>query len=378
MDFNYLFSSLISIAAMLLLFYMVSLNNALSRRVKLFFRLAAIVIAVIVTSEIGTVLWEKADPSYRTLHILANMIGFGLTPILPMLIGFALSPGRVRRLFLCWIPAAVNLIFALLSPWFNLIFSVDALNQYSRGSWFFVFVIAYVAGMLFQLWETLSVSKINQNQNRIALSLLFLFVLLGTAIQVFAPQYRITWLCVSFGVVLYYAHYCEMSQQLDVLTSLLNRRAYETKLNQVDGSQNTTILYFDVDNFKNINDDYGHSYGDFCLETTAACILAAFSKIGLCYRIGGDEFCVISRHTNKEPILAAKQDFLRRINRARHQDPRLPMVSVGSGIYLRGIGSVRDAARSADLQMYHFKEQRKTKDPDQCMMDMSTEPSQEK
>ncbi|MEA4964247.1 MAG: GGDEF domain-containing protein [Oscillospiraceae bacterium] len=361
--------SAVNIAAMLLLICMILRNSVLPQSDRQYFLLSYSAIATVIAAELATVLLENSAPAYRVLYIAANLVGFLLSPAIPVLIGRAIGPSQRRTTILCWIPTAVNLIFTILSLWFGLIFSVDAANSYHRGGYYWVFVLSFLSSLLFLFWETLTEARFRQSQNRLVWILMFLFVTLGTIVQVLSPEIHVSWLCISFAAALYYAHYCEMSQQLDALTSLLNRCAYETQLDHADGTQNITILYFDVDNFKQINDDYGHAIGDDCLVTIASCILGAFSKVGFCYRIGGDEFCVISHVTEKVDIRAAQQDFLRRIHSARRQDPRVPMVSVGCGIYLRGIGSVRDAVQSADRQMYHFKQRRKSMDPDQCSME---------
>ena len=60
------------------------------------------------------------------------------------------------------------------------------------------------------------------------------------------------------------------------------------------------LIVFDLDNFKYINDTYGHQAGDQCLKVIAECLKKAYSRYGNCYRIGGDEFCVLFREPKKE------------------------------------------------------------------------------
>ena len=57
---------------------------------------------------------------------------------------------------------------------------------------------------------------------------------------------------------------------------------------------------FDVDNFKQINDHYGHVQGDVCLAEIAECIKKVYANDGYCYRTGGDEFCVLLKNSEKE------------------------------------------------------------------------------
>lgn len=162
-----------------------------------------------------------------------------------------------------------------------------------RGDFFGIFLAVYFAGTLYFLAMTLRVAARYQNKSRTSIYLIAAFLLLGTMVQVAFPQVHVTWLCVSLLSILYFTYYNGMWQQLDELTGLLNQKSY---LNQTASlSQDGTLVVFDIDDFKHINDNYGHLLGDKCLEEVAACIKKAYSKDGFCYRIGGDEFCVLLR-----------------------------------------------------------------------------------
>ena len=213
--------------------------------------------------------------------------------------------------------------------------------------------------MVYLFLETLIATNHYQNKNRSVLFVLFLFVVFGTSIQVVAPQLHISWLCISFATSLYYTYYCELYHQIDGLTELLNRRAYESYICKINKAKNVAILFFDIDNFKSINDKYGHPFGDFCLTAVSSCIKHIFFKIGLCFRIGGDEFCVISRKTDKTIILHAYQKFLCEIMSMRKTEEDLPMVSIGCSFYDRKKGSIDEAILEADQRMYYFKKNRK-------------------
>ena len=67
------------------------------------------------------------------------------------------------------------------------------------------------------------------------------------------------------------------------------------------------MVVFDVDDFKQINDRYGHIQGDLCLAGIAECIKNSYANFGYCYRIGGDEFCVLLKNGGNEG--RCKQEF---------------------------------------------------------------------
>lgn len=67
-----------------------------------------------------------------------------------------------------------------------------------------------------------------------------------------------------------------MKEKHDILTGLFNRRAYEYEIQHLESLGYGAIIFFDVDDFKKINDQFGHQYGDQCLSTIAGLILKSF------------------------------------------------------------------------------------------------------
>ena len=72
-----------------------------------------------------------------------------------------------------------------------------------------------------------------------------------------------------------YILYSELTQKIDTLTHLLNRRSYESRLASLRG--HAVIYYFDVDEFKSVNDTFGHGVGDAVLAEVGSTIYAVFS-----------------------------------------------------------------------------------------------------
>lgn len=81
----------------------------------------------------------------------------------------------------------------------------------------------------------------------------------------------------------------------DPLTGLINRARFRETLEERLAEQPETgaLLYFDLDNFKDINDTFGHPYGDKILQLAAQRLQAAISKGNIVARIGGDEFTLL-------------------------------------------------------------------------------------
>ena len=244
----------------------------------------------------------------------------------------------------------------MLSAFFGFIFSVDAQNVYHHETFYWVYVLAYASGVLLFIGQLLSESSHHYGLYRALVIVLPVFFFCGLFLQ-YGAGVRIMWACSAVDVLMVYILYSELTQKIDTLTRLLNRRSYESRLASLRG--HAVIYYFDVDEFKSVNDTVGHGVGDAVLAEVGSTIYAVFSKVGYCYRIGGDEFCVIAQisDTAAEKYLS---EFLRELTARRVKNERLPHVSVGYACFNPVLGSVEDTIKRADRTMYHYKRKRKS------------------
>ena len=96
----------------------------------------------------------------------------------------------------------------------------------------------------------------------------------------------------------------------DQLTTLLSRHYLLDKIDQVDiSSQNIVVIIADIDNFKSINDHYGHPCGDYILQTLALLIKSHLSEETDICRWGGEEFVIAAYHQNKEDVLIQMKEL---------------------------------------------------------------------
>ena len=86
----------------------------------------------------------------------------------------------------------------------------------------------------------------------------------------------------------------ERMASLDALTNLLNKRAFEQKLGELNGGiEPYGLIFLDLDHFKEINDQHGHDAGDQVLSETAQRMKKAVREVDKVYRVGGDEFVIL-------------------------------------------------------------------------------------
>lgn len=149
----------------------------------------------------------------------------------------------------------------------------------------------------------------------------------------------------------------------DTLTQISNRLAFnefgEMEIRRCRRyGHPLSLIYMDVDNFKIINDKYGHRAGDRLLVLLAEALRANFRETDLVARLGGDEFSVILVETDA----AGAQQALGRVTRALEKIPRMGSIvtlSIGLITFAQVPESFEEAVKRADELMYLAKNQGK-------------------
>ncbi len=145
----------------------------------------------------------------------------------------------------------------------------------------------------------------------------------------------------------------------DALTGLGNRRLLVGELERAleDGtaSEPRLLAIFDLDGFKLYNDTFGHPAGDALLARLAVNLAAVVQPAGTCYRLGGDEFCVLSQvsRSEAEPLLASAATAL-----SEGGEGFLVTSSFGAVSIPEEAAGASDALRVADQRMYVQKHTR--------------------
>lgn len=151
--------------------------------------------------------------------------------------------------------------------------------------------------------------------------------------------------------------------ELDPLTGLPNRRHLFSLLNSsleraARTQRRVGLLFLDVDNFKNINDSVGHSFGDRVLRGIAQRLRAATNPRGFAARLGGDEFTIICEDaTSIDEIHTAGEQIIRAFQTPIDVDGRdvIIGVSVGVSVYPDHQQNAEDLLIAADTALFHSK-----------------------
>ncbi len=152
----------------------------------------------------------------------------------------------------------------------------------------------------------------------------------------------------------------------DLLSGLLNKISFEKNvsnfINQKGSSSICAMFIIDLDNFKQVNDKLGHTFGDQAICDTANKITLVFSEKDFIGRIGGDEFCVFLclKDTVKDAlsIIEQKANTMREIlveYYTNGKDSVAITPSIGISIYPEQANNFKDLFKKADAALYTVK-----------------------
>jgi diguanylate cyclase (GGDEF)-like protein len=150
----------------------------------------------------------------------------------------------------------------------------------------------------------------------------------------------------------------------DSLTGLLNRRALETLVKQefkraLKTGSSLSVLMVDVDDFKPVNDIYGHQAGDWVLRKVARIIHTTGREFSIPCRYGGEEFCLVLFDRKIESCIATAEKIREKIKKTSFRYARETFsVTVSTGISstsLKNYSTIQQLVADADRALYAAK-----------------------
>ena len=154
---------------------------------------------------------------------------------------------------------------------------------------------------------------------------------------------------------------------IDPLTQIGNRHYFEeisdTLYNQDYHSAPVGVLFIDIDNFKSVNDTYGHEVGDRVLKALSKTLINNLTSGDYIFRYGGEEFVILLKEANADYILYTSEKLRKLANKSsiRHMNKDIVFsVSIGATLVQPGEG-IKSALNRADEALYLSKHTGKNK-----------------
>jgi len=150
----------------------------------------------------------------------------------------------------------------------------------------------------------------------------------------------------------------------DDLTGIFNHRYIASELIRAVAEANENselfLLMYDIDDFKTVNDEYGHTVGNDILYEVAQMIDSEIGKEGVCARYGGEEFVVLFKNKNAEEVFAIAEKIRKSVESKLFIPDTNKKITVSCGIAKYKMGdNAEEFLRSVDFKMYSAKHQGK-------------------
>lgn len=332
-----------------------------------------LILAVIVAGTFEALTWLLGIPdvaALRPYYYAGNALFFSFN-LLPTALGLryldyivTLSKEKNRkRSYVYLIPVYINVAFVIVNLFSDgFLFSVDSANVYSRG------IGVYVGNVFTLLFAGVAVFCFYRNKLMVT-GRITQVILTLTLLPVVGVVLQMLFFGLSLGIPGFtlgiFASFLLMEKNellKDPLTMLNSRAQMENRLQYKLKSQEPfTVIMIDVNDFKQINDMYGHTIGDEVLKDVSRILLSSANFEDFVCRFGGDEFFVILESTRD-----IGHSYIKRIDQILAdyslRKPYTAGLSYGT-VYVSQSDSyeAEELLRAADRLMYKDKETRRQK-----------------
>ena len=333
----------------------------------LFFSFAADIISTIYPAS-GWLFFMVAAGNY--IEIILN------TLLLPIYFGYVClqiasldSRIKKRMQIILWALTALCSLVVISTAFTGKIFYFDQPGIYHRGSLFFLpMTILFIMMFLIEGFIMTQKSEIEYSYYR-SLVLFLVFPLVGSLFQSFVFGLPFSLISATFAAQVVFTNIQNRNMDTDYLTGIFNRQALDHQMqSRIDAANSGRVfsaVLLDIDNFKTINDRFGHQEGDVALIRTAGILRSVTKGKEYVARYGGDEFCVISDRKDPESLEELVGNIragLGEFNETSKKPYKLSF-SVGYAVYHMSMGGTSEQfLRIIDQNMYQEKNAHKAEE----------------
>ncbi|ASF41305.1 GGDEF domain-containing protein [Halobacillus halophilus] len=358
--------NIFAIMILAVLFIIMRAKSRVKSFSKRLLKMIMVVAAVAIVFEPLT--WIFDGKFFNGAYVLEYSTNFILFLCGPVLGGLMLSyvdyhlfgnPSRVYRRWFYQHLSVLTLFILLVNLMYPVYFDVDPSSH------------NYISGDYKDLHNALLIGQyiaicvmVVRNRGRISSPVKWIFLIffalpiVGMFVQLFDKQLYFSWTSIVLVVLMAYTFLESTATEQDYLTNLYNRQSYETYLQHlIERERAFGIVLIDLNDFKHINDEYGHYKGDQVLIEFGRVLVDAFPNQALAARLGGDEFIVLVE--NGRDIDTYVSSIHRLLEKS--DDPLLQSLSFSYGyqVYQEGM-SMDELYTLVDKKMYNDKRSKRS------------------
>ena len=276
------------------------------------------------------------------------------------------SEKRLRERWFYLQPVIIIVIFLIINLFTDFFFHIDSDNLYQRGPGIPLILAINFIVLLFTIFKSLQQRKNLERRVFFVLVLFGILPMIGGVAQMFVYGASVLWNAVALSVISIYIFLETQKELTDYLTGLLNRQQIDelilSRIIDYDKRGGFTVIMLDMNDFKDINDRFGHKEGDRALIRLSEILYHSVKRIDSVARFGGDEFLILLEEVRVERI----NDVINRIHELLKTEndangrPYALSVSTGFSIYSpEKHRDFHELFSEADARMYADKQRRK-------------------
>lgn len=256
----------------------------------------------------------------------------------------------------------LNIVVLVLTQFFGWYYYIDSDNIYHRGNLFGLAVT--ITMMLVLVTFAFIIFNREKIDNKHYFALVFFAIPPTLCIILQAMFYGISIILngIVLSLLIVFLNIQNQNIYTDYLTGINNRKNLEiylkTRINSCTENKTFSAIMLDLNNFKTINDTFGHDMGDNALQITATLLESCLGSNDFIARYGGDEFCIVLDASNRislEKIICRINSCIEKYNESSEQPYKLGL-SMGYAVYdYHSYMDTEEFQKQIDTMMYENK-----------------------
>lgn len=265
-----------------------------------------------------------------------------------------------KKIFAFSLPVVLTIIAIVTNIFTHFVFTINDGIYITRNFLFIPILTFAFAYNVFAIIFLINHRKRLSNFELTVLIVLEITPIIGAVIQFGSRIFLALWSINAVGNIILLAILQDKAISFDVLTKALTRNSFDRFLDGLSkkNDSNFSIAFIDLDDFKMVNDMYGHAEGDFALTTFASLVMSVLPKGCKLVRYGGDEFLIYFNTLNIENVksmLCEIEQTINKYNKTSTKDYDLKY-SCGYEAYDKEkYLSASQLIRNVDKTMYNIK-----------------------
>ena len=305
----------------------------------------------------------RVFPGSRILNYIANTYLFSVNILLPFCVMVYVDLGlydNTDRILKCYRPqiiiGCIMLSMTFLTLFVPISYYISEQNVYERRPFGYVYYFVILYFCLTSYFTTKRYEKENGARAFFNVNVFLIPILVGAALQFMFYGLSLAWIASAIGLVgLFMMQQNEMAY-IDSLVDTYNRQYLNHVLSAwISRGYGISGIMLDIDYFKHINDQFGHSEGDNAIRTVSAILKNSRTSNEWVFRFAGDEFIILKRTAaigELEAYMDRVNTQLDAYNRGIH--PYRLYLSYGIGVIENG--DIDAFMKQMDAKMYEMKE----------------------